>query len=69
METWALKCAFGNNRRMESLISWDYVLKQVTENISSVINYLECGDHLVFMLETEAETCPQSDGTKESQAS
>lgn len=69
METWGLKCVFGNNRKMESLISWDSVLKQVTENVSSVINHLECGDHLVFILETEAETCPQSESTKGSQAS
>lgn len=54
METWTLKCVFGNKRGMESLISWDCVLKQVTENISSVISYLECDDHLVFILEIEA---------------
>lgn len=33
----------------------------MTEKISSVIIHLECGDHLVFILQTEIETCPQID--------
>lgn len=27
----------------------------MTQNISRVTNHLECGDHLVFILETETE--------------
>lgn len=64
-----LRCVFGNHRIMERLISWDSVLKWVTENITSVISHLECGDYLVFILETETEICPQSVGTKQRQGS
>lgn len=39
-------------------------MKQATEDISSVISRVECGDHLVFLLEAETETCPQSDSTQ-----
>lgn len=40
-ETRELMCAFGNNRGTEILTSWTSDLNWLTDNVSSVINYLD----------------------------